>query len=266
MKANKALNNLKEAVFITLLLIMSTSNLLAQSNRDFDYSFLWSDTLIAEGGEYYTSKTFPTDIKLHWYGSFIVDDLGEKIPIGKHLLFYPVNLIEHNVRIQNVDTNRVEQIWYYNHRGNFEKSVHFNYSDRKIQGIYFPPPKENEERENEYAVFLSDTLLSEKGKYYYSYSSGKAHKYYGSFIRKKGKKIPVGKHLEFYYETLEDDEYRQEIKNFDTSRVKEIYYYDENGVFHQSVLIYYTSRSLQYIGFYLLNNEERINNNSKSKK
>lgn len=254
-------NKIRGCVLIISLLIIRISHLNAQSNRDFDYTSFLSDTIIVAGGEYYTIKTFPTGLTLHWYGSFYVDSLSEKKCIGVHLLFYPKNLTENNIRIKNVDTTRVGEIHYYDKWGNFEKSVRLNYTNREIQSIYFPPPKENEERNDEFSILLLDTLLFENGDYYYTaekkrYLGSKKHKYYGRFIRKGRKKIPVGKHLKFYYEES-NDEYGKDIGIPDTFRVQRIDYYDENGNFEKSVAIYYTSRKIQYIAFSLFNNDEK---------
>lgn len=254
-------NKLRSCVVAVFLIINRVSILNAQSDMDFDYSSLLSDTNIVAGGEYYTTETFPTTLTLRWYGKFYVDSLGDKKLIGAHLHFYPKNFSENKMKIENVDTNRVFEIHYYDKWGNFEKSIVLNYTNRAIQSIYFPPPKENEKKYDKCSILLSDTLLFEDGDYYYieekkSYLSSKKHKYYGRFIRNGRKKIPVGKHLKFYFEET-FDEYGNYIGIPDTFRVHRIDYFDENGNFQKSVAIYYSSRTIQYISCTLIRDNEK---------
>lgn len=258
------MNNLVN-IFISYILLLS-HNLNAQSSINFDcIPISFSDTLANGKGEYYYQYLNYGSGQYKCYGQFLNNPSGEKIPYGKHLRYYSgTPLIDENRnRINKTDTNKVVNVFNYDSLGNLEWDVLFNYNNRNIQRVYYSPPQKEKNIEKNicFTKLLSDTMIFEGGEYYYieekkSYLSSKKHKYYGRFIRNGRKKIPVGKHLKFYFEET-DDEYGNYIGIPDTFRVHRIDYFDENGNFQKSVAIYYSSRTIQYISCTLIRDNKK---------
>ncbi len=247
--------------FLKLILFLFYSNTVkAQEQTLFGcIPIQFFDTIPKGNGEYYYQQLFPTGSKSKCYGQFIKNALGEKIPYGKHLRYYFGSLIDENrEKINQTDTTKISNIFQYDSFGNLQWDILFNYSDRKIQSVYYSPPhKEKNNKQNDCLLhLLTDTIMFEGGEYYftdyeenYTDDTRFSKRHYGRFrVNNNGNKIPYGKHFTFYDEN-EPDEYKEKIINFDPNRVQIIEYYENTGICNKTVGFYYTSRSINFIVF-----------------